>query len=211
MPTVPPQLLVVNQPFSPASQPLNTTFEEARQIEDAAKKYGLSVTHLASEKATVSQVLDAMPNYNWVHLACHGIQHSTAPLKSGFRLYDEKLELGTLMGKSIAQGQVAFMSACETATGDEKLPQEAVHLASGMLSAGYPSVIGTMWSIADDDGPVVAKVFYETLFQEGSESNWQKHPNVAGALHKSIDSLRDKLGDSEEALSRWVPFVHFGQ
>jgi CHAT domain-containing protein len=114
------------------------------------------------------------------------------------------------MGKSIDEGQLAFMSACETAAGNEKLPQEAVHLASGMLAAGYPSVVGTMWAIADEDGPVIAKAFYEILFEEGSASNWEKHPDAAGALHKAIGALRKKLGDSEDALIRWVPFVHFG-
>jgi CHAT domain-containing protein len=154
-----------------------------------------------------------MPKNNWIHLACHGIQNPTDPLKSAFRLYDGKLELGTLMGKSINNGQIAFMSACETAAGDAKLPQEAVHLASGMLAAGYPSVVGTMWAIADEDGPVVAQAFYETLFKEGSESKWGNQPDAAAALHKAISCLREKLGDDsvDDNIIRWVPFVHFGQ
>jgi CHAT domain-containing protein len=177
-----------------------------------AKKYQSSIQHLTSEQATISQVLEAMPGNNWVHLACHGVQHPTAPLKSGFRLYDGKLDLGTLMGKSIEKGHFVFMSACETAAGDQKLPQEAVHLASGMLAAGYPSVVGTMWAIADEDGPVVAKAFYEDMFEQGSKSNWEKHPDTAGVLHHAISRLREKLGDdSEDNLIRWVPFVHFGQ
>jgi CHAT domain-containing protein len=177
-----------------------------------AKKHHLTIQHLASQEATVSQVLDTMPNYNWVHLACHGTQDPANPLKSAFRLYDEKLELGTLMGKSISNGEIAFMSACETAAGDAKLPQEAVHLASGMLTAGYPSVVGTMWAIADEDGPVVAQAFYETLFEEKSKANWEEPSDVAGALHKAICRLREELGDdSEDNLIRWVPFVHFGR
>ncbi|KAF8597919.1 hypothetical protein BDV93DRAFT_512982 [Ceratobasidium sp. AG-I] len=39
---------------------------------------------------------------------------------------------------------------------------ECVHLAAGMLIAGYPSVIATMWSISDDDAPSVAdKVYFD--------------------------------------------------
>jgi CHAT domain-containing protein len=207
-----PQILLVNQPDFPPHRPLVGTTWEAAQIEDVAKKYQVSPQHLASKQATISQVLDAMPNNNWVHLACHGIQDPVEPLKSAFRLADGKLELGALMGKSIEKGQIAFLSACETAAGDTKLPQESVHLASGMLAAGYPSVVGTMWAIADEDGPVIAKAFYETLFEEGLASNWEKPPDVAGALHKAISCLRKKLGDdSEDNLIRWVPFVHFGQ
>ncbi|CAE6487268.1 unnamed protein product [Rhizoctonia solani] len=51
--------------------------------------------------------------------------------------------------KSFKNKGLAFLSACQTATGDTNLPDEAVHLASGMLMAGYPSVIATMWSVMD--------------------------------------------------------------
>jgi hypothetical protein len=68
-----------------------------------------------------------------------------------------------------------------------------------------------MWAIDDDVVPVLAKVFYETLFEQGSASGWEKPTNVASALHKAVGAVRENLGDSEEALIRWVPFVHFGR
>jgi CHAT domain-containing protein len=37
------------------------------------------------------------------------------------------------------------MSACETAKGDQKQPDQVVHLAAAMLFAGFQSVVGTMW------------------------------------------------------------------
>jgi CHAT domain-containing protein len=40
---------------------------------------------------------------------------------------------------------LAFLSACETAKGDNGTPDEAMHLAGVMLFAGFRSVIGTMW------------------------------------------------------------------
>src|ERR1700733_6751721 len=42
----------------------------------------------------------------------------------------------------------------QTAKGDSKLPEEAIHLAAGMLMVRYGSVVGTMWSIRDDDAPI---------------------------------------------------------
>ncbi|KAI0082963.1 hypothetical protein BDY19DRAFT_981531, partial [Irpex rosettiformis] len=53
----------------------------------------------------------------------------------------------------LPNADLAVLSACQTATGDEKLSEEAVHLAAGMLNIGYKSVIGTMWSISDYIAP----------------------------------------------------------
>ncbi|KAJ6487356.1 hypothetical protein DFH09DRAFT_841575, partial [Mycena vulgaris] len=41
------------------------------------------------------------------------------------------------------------LSACQTARGAKGLQEESVHLAAGMLLAGYRGVIATMWSIMD--------------------------------------------------------------
>jgi CHAT domain-containing protein len=40
---------------------------------------------------------------------------------------------------------LAFLSACQTAQGSEKQPDQAVHLAASMLFCGFRSVVGTMW------------------------------------------------------------------
>jgi CHAT domain-containing protein len=182
--------------------------KEATAIQTIAKKYHSELKHLSREQATVSAVLDGIAQYDWVHLACHGTQHATDPMKSAFILHDKKLRLDSLMAKAHHNTRLAFLSACETATGDQTLPEESVHLTSAMLAAGFPSVIGTMWAIADADAPRVAEVFYETLFKEGSASGWNQPLDVAYALHQAIGRLREEVG--EEDFDRWVPFVHFG-
>ena len=68
---------------------------------------------------------------------------------------------------AVPHAQFAFLSACQTATGDEILvAQEAVDLAAGMLSVGFRGVIGTMWSMMVSDGPVVADEVYSHLLKE---------------------------------------------
>ena len=44
---------------------------------------------------------------------------------------------------------LALLSACQTSAGDEKLSEEVIHLAAGMLAAGYRGAVATMWSIRD--------------------------------------------------------------
>ncbi|KIJ36158.1 hypothetical protein M422DRAFT_261486 [Sphaerobolus stellatus SS14] len=164
-----------------------------------------STLHLNHDRATVSTVLDALDQHNWVHLACHGLQDASDPLKSGFALHDGRLELKSLMTKSLDHAQMAFLSACQTAKGDDKLPEEAVHLAAGMLTAGFPSAVATMWSIGDDDACIVAEAFYSIMAEKrhGSEEL-----EVAYALHEAVKQLLDKVG--EKNFVKWVPFVHYG-
>ena len=106
---------------------------------------------------------------------------------------------------------LAFLSACQTSTGDEKLSEEAVHLAAGMLAAGYRGVIATMWSISDQYGPQVAEYFYAELVSQELElkqmSGGLSTDDAASALHYSTQKLRKQLSNS--ALD-WIPYVHFG-
>jgi CHAT domain-containing protein len=159
---------------------------------------------LDGEDATVSTVLNAMEEYSWVHLACHASQDVEDPTQSAFHLHDGDLMLAEITKKSFNNKGLAFLSACQTATGHEELPDEAVHLAAGMLMAGYPSVIATMWAIYDEDGPEVAQHVYAELLKDGKLDCTR----AARALHKAMGSLREKVGDT--SFKRWIPFVHIG-
>ncbi|KAK7450556.1 hypothetical protein VKT23_012865 [Stygiomarasmius scandens] len=196
--------LIISQPATPKHQLLPGTEEEATVVQKHTSPE--HTLHLSHTEATVAEVVQAMNKYNIVHLACHGIQDPN-PLESAFALYDGKLNLKTLMGMSLDNAELAFLSACQTATGDKNLPDEAVHLAAGMLAVGYPSVIATMWSIGDREAPMVADKVYQNLFGSGLEDQGKKLA-PAYALHKAIKHLRAEVGEMN--FVKWVPFVHFG-
>ncbi|KAG1895363.1 uncharacterized protein F5891DRAFT_960302, partial [Suillus fuscotomentosus] len=42
------------------------------------------------------------------------------------------------------------LSACRTNVGDEKSPDESIHLAAAMQFSGLRSAIGFMWSVEDE-------------------------------------------------------------
>jgi CHAT domain-containing protein len=181
----------------------------AREIESITKRapWVITTTKLEGEQGTKHKVLKAMGQYSWVHLACHAIQNRKDPTSSHFKLHDGGLELSTIIQESFKHQGLAFLSACQTATGDEQLPEEAVHLAAGMMAAGYSSVLATMWSISDDDAPDVADGVYSRLFAHRT-----RHPDptkAAWALHEAVGELRDKVGEKE--FTRWVPFIHMGR
>jgi CHAT domain-containing protein len=178
-----------------------------REIDAVVNQLGSNmVTGLNNENASKSTVLDGMVKRSWIHLACHGIQNKEDPLKSSFQLHDGDLELSDIMRKSFDHGGLAFLSACQTATGHDELPDEAIHLAAGMLSAGYSSIIGTMWSIQDEDAPLVASEFYSRVIDKDKGTGDVR--KSAWALHEATAKLREEVGEKE--LIRWVPFIHMG-
>jgi CHAT domain-containing protein len=60
------------------------------------KRFGRSVETIARE-ATVERVTERVQSASFVHLACHGLQHRTNALESGFYLNDDKLTISKLM------------------------------------------------------------------------------------------------------------------
>ncbi|CAE6479184.1 hypothetical protein ACGC1H_006378 [Rhizoctonia solani] len=197
------RVLAIGQANTPGQSALPGTTKELTRMKFHTQGKA-EYTELTDNQATVIAVLDAMEQHDWVHLACHAHQNVTDPTRSGFYLHDGTLDLASINRQSFKNKGLAFLSACQTATGDEKLPDEAIHLASGMLMAGYPSVVATMWSVHDEDAPFVADKVYEQLMQDGRIENGE-----AGiALHNAIAALRDKLGEKE--FGRWVPYIHIG-
>jgi hypothetical protein len=153
-----------------------------------------------------------------LHMACHGIQHSD-PLRSAFLLQDGRLSIEDVMQLNLPDAFLAFLSACHTAKGDHNAPDQAVHLAASMLFCGFRSVVGTMWyayrnsqhyiadnllyrSMCDEDGPQVARQFYNSLF----EKDQVDLDDIAYAFDEAVQALRR----TNVPASRWAPFMHIG-
>ncbi|KAG9095313.1 hypothetical protein FRC06_009915 [Ceratobasidium sp. 370] len=195
-------ILAVSQAAATNSAPLPGTTVEIDHIQAIFSQ--TQFKRLDGDLATSDTVLNSMQEHSWVHLACHASQNSSDPNASAFQLYDSELSLARIIQKPLLHADFAFLSACQTAMGDEKLPDEVVHLAAGMLMVGYSSVIATMWSIEDRDAPEVSRDVY-TYMLEGGTPDSRK---AAKGLHKAVGSLRNTVGEREFA--RWVPFIHMG-
>jgi len=206
------ELLIISQPNTPGCSPIKGTTTEMNAIWKIAEAKQCKSLRLEGAIATVGRVQLEMASHSSIHFACHASQDIGNPLRSGFYLEDGRLELADIMKLNITNCELAFLSACQTSTGDEKLSEEAVHLAAGMLAAGYRSVVATMWSIQDKYGPIVAEDFYKDLMEKGTNSGRPgiDSVNAARALHQAIQSIRQQVGDTEQGLLTWVPYVHFG-
>ncbi|KAJ7090662.1 CHAT domain-containing protein [Mycena epipterygia] len=198
------QLLAVTQPSADGQCYIPGTQEEIKCIEQHAKGK-VPVQWLDQDMATIGNVQKGMKDSRWVHFACHGVQ-STSPTESALLLAgSSRLTLSNIIQLSLPNADLAFLSACQTATGSQELSDESIHLAAGMLLAGYRGVIGTMWSIMDNDAPQVAGDVYAHLL----EASPPDQTRAAEALHLAVQKLREQPG-AKKSFLHWVPFIHFG-
>jgi CHAT domain-containing protein len=186
--------------------PVESRLPGARQeLDYIVNRVGTSnVKKLVESAATLENVMEEC---SFVHFACHGVQDATNPNESALLLANSsRLTLSLLHRLSLPHARLAkFLSACQTAAGDETLVQESVHLAAGMLSVGYRGVIATMWSIMDSDAPLVADQIYAQLFEDSEPDPTQ----AARALNKAVKMLM-KDSNGTKSFLEWMPFIHIG-
>jgi CHAT domain-containing protein len=135
------KMMVVVQTQTPGQKPLPYTHDELHKIEGHVPCKSLV-------KLVPGSVKDVMSNLSVTsiaHFACHGFQHGQDPLESALFLQDGKLKVSQIMQHSMPNASLAFLSACETAMGDIKLPDEVIHLGATLLFAGFHGVVATMW------------------------------------------------------------------
>jgi CHAT domain-containing protein len=76
-------------------------------------------------------------------------------------------------------------------------------LGGGFIAAGFQGAIATMWSMMDEDGPVVAETVYSHLLGGG-------HRPCASDAAKALQLAVRRLRDAGVSHERWVPFIHLG-
>ncbi|MET9269610.1 CHAT domain-containing protein [Kribbella sp. NPDC003557] len=192
-------ILVVAAPDVPGQLPLPNV---EREVELLTRLFPDSSTVLYGEAATTSAVLAELGRSPWVHFSCHGDQDVMDPSNGGLLLHDGMLTVHRITAGSY-QGDLAFLSACKTATGGLHLPDEVITLAAAIHYAGYRQVIATLWSVYDPTAADVVEAVYTELTSDGQ-------PNAHGAaqaLYRVVRRLRDQYPTNP---SVWMPFIHLG-
>jgi CHAT domain-containing protein len=126
--------------------PLWNVKNEAACIISCARKATVTINEeCAGASATRMEIPSQFQSAHLVHITSHGIQDPEAPLKSRFFLSDGSVSVEELMKLDLKDAFLAFLSACETAKGDQVQPDQTIHLAATMLFVGFKSVVGTLW------------------------------------------------------------------
>jgi tetratricopeptide (TPR) repeat protein len=189
--------------YEPKARPLRAVPAELQVVAAHLTPPGYA-THLSGAKATRQTVLAAISAHSWLHLACHGIHDPVDVSRSAFLLHDQRLTIADLAALDLPDADLAYLSACQTATSDVKFLDEAFHLAAALQFVGYRHVLATLWSISDDHAPAMAETIYTYLSRPGGRPD---SAFAAHALHYAVTRLRQALPD--EPLI-WAPFIHLG-
>ena len=86
-----------------------------------------------------------------------------------------------------------------TARTSERLPDEAVHIASAFLLAGYPEAVGTLWEVESTQIERFLRGFYSRTL-DGTHG-------AAHAVHHTARELRHKFPNRPHV---WAAYVHAG-
>ncbi|MET8139899.1 CHAT domain-containing protein [Sphaerisporangium sp. NPDC005288] len=192
--------LVVAMPVTPGFADGSLPHAGTEAAEVAAAMPG---TVLLGTVATREAVLALLDGCSVAHFACHAVNDLADPSRSKLLLQDHAtapLDVAALNDLDLAHARLAYLSACTTAvTRTDQLHDEAIHLASAFLLAGFPQVVGTLWPIADETALAVARGFYGRAAGTGEDA--------ARSLHEAMLAVRDR---APAAPSLWAAFLHIG-
>jgi len=195
------RFLVVAVPEAPGARPLPGAAAEAAAL--AAVLPGARLLHGA--EATKDAVLAGIQEHSWLHFCGHGSADPVSPSESQLIVHDyaeHSLTVTDISRLNLRTAELAYLSACTTARTGFALPDEALHLASGMQLAGYRHVVGTLWPIYDAIALRIAERVYAALGAPRPMADL-----AAGAVHAAVREVRDQYPGTP---SLWAAYVHAG-
>ncbi|MGW1670717.1 CHAT domain-containing protein [Streptomyces sp. NPDC002324] len=198
-------VLVVDQSDVPGLLPLPSARKEALRL----------VTQVGERKLLAGPTVDrravrrALPNHSCLHFAGHARHDPVRPARSGLFCHGDRgpalLTVEDIVRLRLDTAELAFLSACETARGTARLPDEALHLAGALQLAGFTHVVAAQWVAEDTTARELTAHFY-------AELRHPDHPDrldparTAFALRTAVGRVRQR--DADPLL--WAAYVHTG-
>jgi tetratricopeptide (TPR) repeat protein len=123
---------------------------EARLVAAAYR----SVTRVREDAAQFDELTERVPDADVIHFAGHAIgdDRGFEPASIVLRQKGGERRVGVaeIAKLRLRRTSVVVLAGCSTARGERRAAEGVVSVAHGFLSAGAPSVIATLWPIADD-------------------------------------------------------------
>ena len=186
--------LVVAVPSAPGGVTLPAAYAEGRAIESLNEH----ATLLAGEAATRDRFLRELPGHENLHFAGHAIGSLYSPSASALLMRDSRVTAREISQLQLAGGNIAYLSACETAVSEITVIDEAINLASAFQLAGFRHVIATLWPIRDDIAIQAARQIWPTAKDSGGP---------AASVDYAVADLRRKYPRQP---SIWAAYIHSG-
>jgi CHAT domain-containing protein len=145
--------------------PLVGTIKEVQSINETVPS-----RVFINEKATEANFKKYASDYSVLHLAMHTIMRDDNPLNSLLaftNVEEDSLEDNRLYAYEIynlkLNAHMAVLSSCNSGLGEMKKGEGMMSLARGFIYAGCPSIIMTLWQVADKSSSELMTSFYKYL------------------------------------------------
>ncbi|MBN2379540.1 CHAT domain-containing protein [candidate division WOR-3 bacterium] len=170
------------------------------------KKFYPNSTVLTGDRATEPMLVETTPRNQMLHLATHCFLEAESPWESYILLAktdttDGRWTAEEISGQSWQRMQLVTLSACETALGSNRpgLEFESMAKAFSLAMEGPPSIVATLWPVADESTKEFMVTFYEEL----------KDNPKSEALRRA----QQKLISSQKYAHPffWAPFILIGE
>ncbi|MBM3464560.1 MAG: CHAT domain-containing protein [Armatimonadetes bacterium] len=149
----------------------------------------------AEERFRRNVVQREAPGRRFVHFATHGFLDGNEPSGSGIVTADGVLTVRDIFNLDLS-ADLVVLSACQTGLGKVYRGDEVVGLVRAFMYAGTPSVLATLWSVADDSTARFMEQYYQRLGKM----------DKAQALRQAQVALRKQYAHPYY----WAPFVLIG-
>lgn len=132
---------------------------------------GLKGKILKDTAATKSAFVNAAGHFDILHLATHAVMDAGNPSQSYIAFYPDdtarresfKLYLNELYNLNLDSARLMLLSACETGVGKFTAGDGVMSLSRGVLYAGCPSVVTTLWPANDQSTAYIINHFYRYM------------------------------------------------
>jgi len=165
-------------------------------------------TAFLREQATEEKAKQEAGKARLLHFACHGYIDPERPMNSALVLTlpgeaEQAQENGFLQTYEVyglkLNADLVTLSACETGLGKELGGEGIVGLTRAFMYAGAPSVMVSLWKVADESTAELMKAFYGHLKRGASKD---------AALQSAMSDLRRRPEYAHPYY--WAPFILYG-
>jgi len=189
---------------------LNRLEGSGKEVQEIAARFSAAnsasrplLRDLAREEAAKNP---AMAGYTYIHFSTHGILdhqfQALALTQDPDSPQDGFLTLGELMNPRY-NARLVVLSACETGLGREERGEGVTGFTRGVMYAGSPAVVVSLWKVDDEQTRFLMTEFYDRMIGKGV--------SPSAALRQAKLALLDS-GDGLTAHPfSWAPFVLYGE
>jgi len=131
--------------------------------EAAAVAARLGGAWLAGHAAQRNAAMREAGQHALIHFACHGRFDPADPLASGLDLADGRLIAADILRGWRLNAALVTLSGCETGQSRVHRGDELIGLTRAFIAAGTPSVLVSLWPVADISTRLLMERFYDRL------------------------------------------------